>query len=323
MDSNRLTRVIVMAGMLLAAAMAHGQGYPSKTIRWIVPWPPGGGADVLSRMLSPYLSKALKQQIVIDNRGGAAGNIGAELAAKSPPDGYTIVFAYSGTHAINPSIYRIMPFKEHDFAPIIQLASVPQVLVVHPSLPVKSVKELIALAKARPGELTFASSGSGAFNHLTGALFSQMTGTKLVHVPYKGGGPAAVALISGEVTMILGEPASIVGFVRSGRVRALAVTGAKRAPGMPELPTIAEAGVPGYEATSWNGMLAPAGTPTDIIKRLNAEFNRIIAAPDMKKRMLDNGYEPVGGPPEKFGELIRAEIAKWAPVVAAAGVKVD
>ena len=308
---------------LLAAGVAQAQGYPAKTIRWIVPWPPGGGADVLSRMLSPQLSEALRQQIVIDNRGGAAGNIGAELAAKSPPDGYTIVFAYSGTHSINPSIYRRMPFKESDFAPIVQLASVPQVLVVHPSLPVNNVKDLVTLAKGRPGELTYASSGSGAFNHLTGALFAQLTGTKLVHVPYKGGGPAAVALISGEVTMILGEFATIVGFVKSGRVRALAVTGAKRAPAMPELPTIAEAGVAGYEATSWNGMLAPAGTPADIIKRLNAEFNRIIGTPDMGKRMLDNGYEPVGGPPERFGELIRAEIAKWAPVVKAAGVQVD
>jgi tripartite-type tricarboxylate transporter receptor subunit TctC len=316
-----LRRALLVA--LLAAGVAQAQGYPAKTIRWIVPWPPGGGADVLSRMLSPQLSEALKQQIVIDNRGGAAGNIGAELAAKSPADGYTVVFAYSGTHAINPSIYRKMPFKESDFAPIIQLASVPQVLVVHPSLPVKTVKELVALAKKRPGELTYGSSGSGAFNHLTGALFSMKTGTQLTHVPYKGGGPAAVALLSGEITMILGEPATIVGFVKSGRVRALAVTGAKRAPALPELPTIAEAGVAGYEATSWNGMLAPAGTPADVIKRLNAEFNRIIGAPDMKKRMLDSGYEPVGGPPKRLGELIRTEIAKWAPVVKAAGVQVD
>ena len=323
MTFSRPSRVMVVLGALLAAGIAHGQGYPAKTIRWIVPWPPGGGADVLSRMLSPQVAEALKQQIVIDNRGGAAGNIGAELAAKSPPDGYTIVFAYSGTHAINPSIYRKMPFKESDFAPIIWLASVPQVLVVHPSLPVKTVKELIALAKKRPGELTYGSSGSGAFNHLTGALFSTTTGTQLTHVPYKGGGPAAVALLSGEITMILGEPASIVGFVKAGRVRAIAVTGAKRAPAFPELPTIAEAGVAGYEATSWNGMLAPAGTPADVIKRLNAEYNRIIVTPDTRKRMLDSGFEPVGGPPERLGELIRAEITKWAPVVVAAGVRVD
>jgi tripartite-type tricarboxylate transporter receptor subunit TctC len=288
-----------------------------------VPWPPGGGADVLSRMLSPKLSDALKQQIVIDNRGGAAGNIGAEMAAKSPPDGYTIVFAYSGTHAINPSIYSRMPFKESDFAPIIWLASVPQVLVVHPSLPVKSVKELVALARKRPGQLTYGSSGNGAFNHLTGALFANMAKVDIVHVPYKGGGPAAVALLSGEITMILGEPASIVGFVKSGKVRALAVTGEKRALGMSDLPTMAEAGVAGYSATSWNGMLAPAGVPAAIVKRLNDEFNRIITEGDTRKRMLDNGYEPVGGPPEKFGGHIRAEIEKWAPVVKATGVRVD
>lgn len=321
------TKALVLAGALAAVVCAPAtmaqSGYPGKQIRWIVPWPPGGGADVLSRMLSPKLSEALKQQIIIDNRGGAAGNIGAELAAKSPPDGYTIVFAYSGTHAINPSIYRRMPFKESDFAPIIWLASVPQVLVVHPSLPVKNVKELIALAKRRPGELTYGSSGNGAFNHLTGALFASMAKVNIVHVPYKGGGPAAVALLSGEISMILGEPASIVGFVKTGRVRALAVTGEKRAPGMPELPTMAEAGVPGYSATSWNGMLAPAGTPAPIVKRLNDEFNRIIAEPDIKQRMLDNGYEPVGGSPQQFGAHIHAEIAKWAPVVKATGVRVD
>ena len=215
-----------------------------------------------------------------------------------------------------------MPFKDSDFAPIIQLASVPQVLVVHPSLPVKDVKELIALAKTRPGELTYGSSGSGAFNHLTGALFAQLTGTKLTHVPYRAAAPA-IALMSGEISMILGEPATIVGHLQSGKMRALAVTSAKRTPGLPQLPTMAEAGLPAYEATSWNGMLAPAGTAADIIRRLNAEFNRIISMPDVRKRMLDSGFEPVGGPPEKLGELIRIEIAKWAPVVKAAGVQVD
>ena len=323
---SRIAGAALAAAMLSVAVAApvYAQGtYPSKPVRWIVPWPPGGGADVLSRMLSPKLSEALKQQIIIDNRGGAAGNIGAEMAAKSPPDGYTIVFAYSGTHAINPSIYTRLPFKESDFAPIIWLASVPQVLVVHPSLPVKNVKELVALAKKRPGQLTYGSSGNGAFNHLTGALFANMAKIDVVHVPYKGGGPAAVALLSGEITMILGEPASIVGFVKSGKVRALAVTGEKRALVMPDLPTMQEAGVPGYSATSWNGMLAPAGVPAPIVKRLNDDFNRIIADPEIKKRMLDNGYEPVGGPPDKFAAHIHAEIAKWAPVVKAAGVRVD
>ena len=316
-------KTVIAVLFSVCAASAFAQGYPNKLIRLIVPWPPGGGADVLSRILSPSLSENLGQQIVIDNRGGAAGNIGAELAAKSPPDGYTIVFAYSGTHAVNPSIYSKMPFKESDFAPIIWLAEVPQVLIVHPSLPVKSVKDLIALAKAKPGELTYGSSGNGAINHLAGALFATMTKTRMVHIPYKGGGPAAIALMSGEITVILGEPASVVPHIKSGKLRAIAVTSARRALALPDLPTIAEAGVPGYEVTSWNGMLAPAGTPADVIARLNTEFNKIIATPAMRQKMIDNGYEPMGGPPEKFGAKIHSEILKWAPVVKAAGVKVD
>ena len=309
--------------LVLGAAGVHAQAYPSKLIRWIVPWPPGGGADVLSRILQPAVSEALGQQIVIDNRGGAAGNIGAEVAAKSPPDGYTIVFAYSGTHSVNPHIYRKMPFRESDFAPIIWMASVPQVVVVHPSLPVKTPKDIVALAKSNPGAFTYGSSGNGAINHLAGALFASMTGAPLTHVPYKGGGPAAVALMGGEIAMIFGEPATIVQHIKSGKMKAIAVTSGKRALALPNLPTVQESGFPGYDVTSWNGMLAPAGTPADIIRRLNTEFNRIIATPEMRKRMIDNGYEPVGGPPEKFGEFIRAEIAKWAPVVKAANIRVD
>jgi tripartite-type tricarboxylate transporter receptor subunit TctC len=319
----------IIAAFALALPMLHAApawsqaAYPSKPLRWVVPWPPGGGADTLTRLLSPKLSEALGQQIIVDNRGGAAGNIGAEIAARSPPDGYTIAFAYSGTHSINPSIYSKMPFRESDFAPIIWLSAVPQVVVVHPSLPVKNIKDLIALAKAHPGQLTYGSSGSGAINHLTGELFNSMTGTKLVHVPYKGGGPAAVALLSGEITFIFGEPASVAQYVKAGRLRAIAVTSGKRSLFLPALPTIADSGVPGYEVTSWNGVLAPAATSPEIIRRLNAELNKIIAAPDMAKRMIDVGFEPVGGPPEKFGDFIRSEIAKWAPVVKKAGVKVD
>jgi tripartite-type tricarboxylate transporter receptor subunit TctC len=315
---------VLAASLCIPSAAAWAQsGYPSKPVRLIVPWPPGGGADVLTRMLSPKLSEALAQQTVIDNRGGAAGNIGAELAAKSPPDGYTIVFAYSGTHSINPHIYSKMPFRESDFTPIIWLASVPQVVVVHPSLPVKTMKELIALDKSKPGQLSYGSSGNGAINHLAGELFNHMTGTKLVHVPYKGGGPAAVALIGGEIALILGEPASLVGHIKAAKVRAIAVTSARRSPFLPELPTVAESGIAGYDVTSWNGMLAPAGTPPEIVKRLNGEYNRIITDSEMHKRMIANGYEPVGGPPEKFGEHIRAEIAKWGPVVKRANIKVD
>jgi tripartite-type tricarboxylate transporter receptor subunit TctC len=311
------------AACLLAPGAAWSQAYPSKPLRLIVPWPPGGGADVFMRMLTPNFSQALGQQVIIDNRGGAAGNIGAELAAKAPPDGYTIVFAYSGTHSINPHIYSKMPFRESDFAPLIWLSSVPQVVVVHPSLPVKTIKDLIALDKSKPGQLSYGSSGNGAINHLAGELFNSMTGTKLVHVPYKGGGPAAVALLGGEIGLILGEPASLVGHIKAGKVRPVAVTTAQRSLSFPDLPTVAESGVPKYEVTSWNGMLAPAGTPADVIRRLNAEYNKIITDGEMRKRMVANGYEPVGGPPEKFGEHIRAEIAKWAPVVKRANVRVD
>ena len=316
--------IVGMAAVYFSASdSAHAQAYPTKPIRFIVPWPPGGGADIMSRLVNQPLGDALGQQVVIDNRGGAAGNIGAELAAKSPPDGYTIVFAYSGTHSINPHIYRKMPFKDSDLAPIIQLASVPQVVVVHPSLPARNVRELIALVKARPGQLSYASSGNGAINHLAGELFKMKTGTNIIHVPYKGGGPAAVALLGGEVGMIFGEPASMIGYLKAGKLRALAVTSGKRALSLPELPTMAEAGVAGYDVTSWNGILTPAGTPREIIGRLNAELNKIISAPAMHDRMIGLGYEPVGGTPEKFGEFIQSELAKWAPVVKAANVRVD
>ena len=318
-----LVCTLAAVGLVVISGAWAQSTYPTKPLRVIVPWPPGGGADVITRLLSPKLGEALGQQIIVDNRGGAAGNIGAEMAAKAPPDGYTIAFAYSGTHSINPHIYSKMPFRESDFAPIVWLASVPQVVVVHPSLPVKTVRDLIALDKARPGQLSYGSSGNGAINHLAGELFNHMTGTRLVHVPYKGGGPAAVALISGEIALILGEPASVVGYINSGKVRPIAVTSTKRALSFPELPTVAESGVPGYEVTSWNGMVAPAATPADVLRRLNTEYNRIISDGEMRKRLIANGYEPVGGPPEKFGEHIHAEIAKWGPVVKRANVRVD
>ena len=317
-----ICRALIMASLSFSAT-AHAQTYPDKPIRWIVPWPPGGGADVLSRMLSGRLAELMGQPVIIDNRGGAAGNIGAEVAARAIPDGYTIAFAYSGTHSINPHIYSKMPFRDSDFAPVIWLSMVPQVLVVNPAVPAKTVKELITLARARPGELTFGSSGNGAINHLTGELFNIRAGTKILHVPYKGGGPASIALISGEISMIFGEPATIVQQVKSGKLRAIAVTSAARAKAMPELPTLGESGIADYEVTSWNGVLAPAATPRDIVNRLNAEFNRMIAAPSMQARMLEFGFEPMGGTPERFGSLIRDELAKWAPVVKAAGIKID
>jgi tripartite-type tricarboxylate transporter receptor subunit TctC len=306
-----------------ALAQAPAQNYPTKPVRYIVPWPPGGGSDTLARLLATKLSEGLGQQVIIDNRPGAAGNIGAELGAKSPPDGYTIIGAYSGTHVINPSIYKNIPFRESDFTPIILAASVPALVVVHPSVQAKSVRELIALDKARPGTLKFGSSGNGAMNHLAGDLFNLMTGTKLLHVPYKGGGPAAVALLGAEIDLIFNDPASLVQHIKAGKLRAIASTGSKRALAMPEVPTVAESGVPGYEVTSWNGILAPAGVPAPIVRRLNTELNKIVAAPDMRPKLIESGLEPVGGLPEQFGKHIRAEITKWAPVVKAAGIKVD
>lgn len=315
--------VWLFLSLIFANQPAQADTYPNKPIRWIVPWPPGGGADVLARLLAAKVSEGLGQQIIIDNRGGAAGNIGAQVAAQAAPDGYTMVFAYSGTHSINPYLYKKMPFKESDFAPVIFLTSVPQVLVVNQSVPVKSVNELISLAKSKPGSLTYASSGNGAINHLTGELFSSMAGIQLLHVPYKGGGPASVALMSGEVDMIFGEPATIVQQVKSGKLKAIAVTSAKRSLGMPDLPTIGESGVPGYEVTSWNGLLVPAKTPPEIIARLNAEFNKVLAMPDMRQRLIERGFEPVGGEPERFARHIQAELAKWGPVVKKTGISID
>lgn len=315
--------VWLFLSLIFANQPAQADTYPNKPIRWIVPWPPGGGADVLARLLAAKVSEGLGQQIIIDNRGGAAGNIGAQVAAQAAPDGYTMVFAYSGTHSINPYLYKKMPFKESDFAPVIFLTSVPQVLVVNQSVPVKSVNELISLAKSKPGTLTYASSGNGAINHLTGELFSSMAGIQLLHVPYKGGGPASVALMSGEVDMIFGEPATIVQQVKSGKLKAIAVTSAKRSLGMPDLPTIGESGVPGYEVTSWNGLLVPAKTPPEIIARLNAEFNKVLAMPDMRQRLIERGFEPVGGEPERFARHIQAELAKWGPVVRKTGISID
>ena len=315
----------VCAGVALVALTepVAAQTYPNKPIRLIVPWPPGGGADVLSRMVSPKLAEALGQQIIIDNRGGAAGNIGAEMAAKSPPDGYTIVFAYAGTHAINPSIYRRMPFKESDFAPIIWLAAVPQVLVVHPSLPVKNVKELIA-SRSTAGRIELRLERQRCDQPSHGrAVHHDDRDTKLVHVPYKGGGPAAIALMSGRDQHDLGR-------ARDHRRPDQGGQGARARGDQRQ----ARAGPAGPADRRRKRVLR---LRSDLVerhtragrdaggnhRRLNAEFNKIIATPDMRKRMIDNGFEPVGGPPEKLGEQIHAEIAKWAPVVKAAGVKVD
>jgi tripartite-type tricarboxylate transporter receptor subunit TctC len=323
MKNSFLKNLFLCACLLVASCPVIADPYPDHAIKWIVPWPPGGGADVIARLLGNPVAEALGKPVIIDNRGGAAGNIGAVAAARSPADGYTIVFAYSGTHSINRHLYKDMPFEEKDFAPVIFLTSVPQMLVVNANLPFKTVQDIIDAARANPGRLTYGSSGNGAINHLTGQLFSDMAGVKLLHVPYKGGGPAAAAVMAGEVDMVFGEPSTLLPHVASGRVRAIATTGAKRSASLPELPTIAEAGVPGYAVTSWNGVLVPAGTPRDEILLLNKAFNQALRDPEMRERLLKIGYEPVGGPPEAFSQHIDEETAKWGPVIKQSGLQIN
>ena len=316
-------RLLMTLLLLLGGTSCYAETFPDRPVRWIVPWPPGGGADVIARLIGNPVADELGKPVIIENRAGAAGNIGALATARSPADGYTITFAYSGTHSINRHLYKEMPFEEKDFTPVIFLASVPQLLVVNSNLPFKSVKELIAAAKANPGKLTYGSSGNGAINHLSGQLFADMAGVQLQHIPYKGGAPAAAALMSGEIDMIFGEPATLLPHVASGKFRALAITGEKRSSTMPELPTIAEAGVPGYAVTSWNGVLAPANTPDAAIQRLNAAFNRVLVNPDIRTRLEKMGYEPGGGAPELFSKHIETETLKWGPVIKKSGLQIN
>ena len=313
---------LIAVAVLMAAPVA-AQQYPSRPIRLVVPFPPGGGTDTMARAIGPKLGEALGQQVVPENRGGAGATIGAEIAAKSPPDGYTLMLA-TITNAIGATLYTRLNYDlVRDFAPITQLATTPHILVVHPSVPVKSVKEFIAFAKARPGQLTYSSSGNGSAAHLAGELFNGLTGVKTVHVPYKGGGPSMIALVGGEVSLAFATMPSAINYVRAGRLRGLAVTTAKRSPSTPELPTIAETGVAGYEAGSWYGLSAPAGTPKDIIGRLHAETIKVVALPDVKERLFNAGFEVVTSSPEQFAEFTRTEIQKWGKLVKAAGLKVD
>jgi tripartite-type tricarboxylate transporter receptor subunit TctC len=309
--------------LLFCSVSATAQGYPARPIRLIVPFPPGGGTDTMARVVAPKLSEFLGQQVVAENRGGAGANIGAELAAKSAPDGYTLMLA-TITNAIGASLYSKLNYDlVRDFATITQLATTPHILVVHPSVPVKSVKEFVALAKAKPGELAYSSSGSGSAAHLAGELFNSLTGVKTTHVPYKGGGPSMIALVGGEVSLAFATMPSAIGYVRSGRLRGIAVTTDRRSPSTPELPTIAETGVAGYEAGSWYGLSVPAGTSKEIIARLHAETIKVVGLPDVKERLFNAGFEIVTSTPEQFAAFTRNEIQKWGKIVKAAGLKVD
>ena len=321
----RLAMGALLAFSALAAApMAGAQAYPAKPIRIVVPFPPGGATDILARAVAQKLTDAWGQAVVVDNRPGAGGNIGSEIVAKAAPDGYTLEMGTVGTHAINASLYAKMPYDHvKDFAPVILVAGVPNVLVVNPSLPVSSVQELIAYAKANPGKLNFASSGSGTSIHLAGELFKVMAGVQMTHIPYKGSAPALQDLIGGQVQLMFDNLPPSLPHIKAGKLRALAVTSATRSSALPDTPTIAESGLPGFEASSWFGVLAPAGTPPAIIARLNAEIGAWLASAEAKEKMLALGANIGGGSPEDFARHIAAETAKWQKVVKASGAKVD
>jgi tripartite-type tricarboxylate transporter receptor subunit TctC len=314
---------LALAGLALAFD-APAQGYPAKPIHFIVPYPAGGPLDTVARLLGAKLSESMKQPIIVDNKPGAGGNIGADFVAKSAPDGYTILMGAVATHAINPTLYASIPYDPvRDFIPVTQVASTPNVLVVNPSVPASNVREFIAYAKANPGKLNFGSGSTGSAGHLAGELFDTLAGVKMVHVPYKGAGPAMQDLIAGQIQLMFDNLASSLGQIKAGRVKALAVTTAKRTALAPDLPTIAESGLPGFDISTWFGVFLPAKTPPAIVEKLHAEFTRALAAPDVREKMLQLGAEPVGNRPEEFAAFIKSEAGKYAKLVKASGAKVD
>jgi len=300
---------------------AFAQNYPVRPIRMIVAYPPGGGTDIVGRMMAQKLGENLGQTVVVDNRGGATGNIGTELAARATPDGYTLLMGNVAPNAINVSLFKKLPFDPvKDFAPVSLVAVTPNILVGQPSLPVKTVKDLVALAKAKPGALNFPSAGVGSSSHLAGEMLKTLAGIDMVHVPYKGGGPALIALLSGQVQIMFATLPAAMPHVKSGKLRPVAVTTSRRSQALPELPTIAESGVSGYEATTWYGLLAPAGTPKAIVGRLHAEIVKILAT-DTRQFLMAQGFEPAGTAPAEFAGYIKSEIAKWGKVIRDAGIK--
>lgn len=310
--------------LMLASASAPAQTWPAKPVRFIVPFPPGGGTDVLVRTIAPKLGEGLGQQVIVDNRTGAGGMIGVEIAAKAPPDGYTLVLSTPGPVSFNPSLYARMPFDPvKDLAPITLAGDIFNVLIVHPALPAQSVKSLIALARARPGELNFGSSGTGVADHLAGELFQSMTKTKLVHVPYKGGPLAMMDLVSGNLQLMFATVPSAIGLIKGGKLLALAITNSNRFPLMPNLPTVAEAGLAGFAVNNWCGVFVAAATPADVVTRLHAELVKTLSMPDVKKRLLDSGIGAVSNTPEQFATYIRAETTKWAKVIKDANIRIE
>ena len=318
-----ILKACIPAVMLAASHAAFPADWPTRSIRFIVPYPPGGPTDLMARSMSGRLAEALGQGVVVDNRPGAGGNVGAEVAAKAPADGYTLLMGAISTHSINVSLYKKLAFDPvKDFVPITQASIIPLVINAHPSLPATNVKELVGLAKKNPGQLAYGSSGNGGGTHLAGELFKMMTGTQLEHVPYKGLMPATVDVMGGNIPLLFNDLTTAIQPYKSGRIKILGVSTAKRVPQIPEVAAIAET-VPGYEAHTWFGVLAPAGTPQPIIERLSRESMKILQSDDIKKRFAEVGAEPVGGTPQQFAAFMAAETAKWARVIKASGARVD
>jgi tripartite-type tricarboxylate transporter receptor subunit TctC len=318
-----MKRIVPSLAASLVAAAALAQ-YPAKPIRLIVPFAAGGGNDNVARLVGKHLSDSLGQQLVIDNRPGAGGALGAELAAKAVPDGYTLFLGGVGSHAVNPNLNDSLPYDPiRDFAPVALLAQAPLVLVVHPSVPADSIKAFVALARSRPGQLNYASNGNGSSSHLAAVMFDSMTGVDMVHVPYKGLSPALTDLLSGRVQLMFSSVVAILPHIKAGKLRGLAVTGSRRLASMPNLPTIAESGLPGYEASSWYGVLAPAGTPREIVARLNAELVKALEQPEVRTSLLAEGAEPIGGSPEQFASHIRSEMERLGKLIREAKIRLE
>lgn len=315
-------RSVLLSIILCAVALpAQSQSYPAKSIRLVSPYAPGGGSDILARTIGQKLAENLGVSVVVDNRPGAGGVIGTEIVAKAPPDGYTIMLGTPSPLTVAPHLYAKLSYDPlKDLAPVTLISIVPAVWTAHPSLPVKSIRELLQLAKAKPGHLAYSSSGNGGTAHLAGEMLKTMAGIELIHVPYKGTGPAMTAIISGEVSLGCGNIISSLPYVKSGRVRALAVTTPKRSPVLPEVPAVAET-IPGYAAGPFYGVLAPGGTPADIVQKLHGEIARILRTPEMKSRLSSEGGEPIGGGPEEFAALLRTETVRWGRVVRQAGMR--
>ena len=322
-NDSRITLLFAGAALLATAGAAPAQEYPAKPVRMIVPFAAGGNADLIARILGQKLGETLKQQFIVDNRAGANGVIGSDVAAKSPPDGYTLLFGASG-HAINPGLYSKLPFDPvRDFAPVALVSSTPMTLAVTNALPAKSVKQLIGLARAQPGAMSYASQGNGSPGHLAGALLNQLAKTNILHVPYKATTQALTDLTSGQVQVMYPSLTAVLPHINAGRVRALAITTANRTKLAPDLPTMTESGIAGYEASIWNGVLAPAGTPASVIARLHGAIATAVQSPEVRDRLLGAGADPSVRPPEAFGKFIVSEIAKWGKLIKDAGARID